>query len=450
MAEERILPGSTDWVELLFHWHRYCRAADLAAGKTVLDLACGEGYGAHYLAAQAQRVVGIDIDLPAIERARSKYRRSNLEFMTGSAAEIPFPEASFDLVVSLETLEHLDGETQHRFLREVQRVLKPAGQLLISTPDRGRTEQFSEHNPYHQKELFPEEFAHLLQGYFPRVQLAWQEINMASLIWDEAGAPEPSQCLAEYRISRAGDEAVPTRLPLGWRMYVLALCSNQREAALPPLGSLCHEIGRRPLEALWAEINRRNRREQSLEQEKQGLEIQLLRQQETGERLQEQLVQGNEEQLRLRQQLEQADGALRMMEEEKRALQTENRRVLSEIGRIQTDGERLREELAAEQAVRREQTATLAIVQQHNQQLAGGVVEMQRRVDRAEAELAALGPELADGRRCREELEVIRNSRGWKVVRRYWQLMDQPQVARLLRPIRDLLLGSKQEGSGRS
>ena len=134
---ERYVPG-LDWPDISYeHWHRYLYAAEFAAGKQVLDIACGEGYGSAVLAEVAARVVGVDIDPEIVEFAAHKYQRANLEFRPGPAHAIPVTETeAFDLVVSFETLEHMTEEHQRQFLTDVKRLLKPEGVLLLSTPNK--------------------------------------------------------------------------------------------------------------------------------------------------------------------------------------------------------------------------------------------------------------------------------------------------------------------------
>ena len=77
---ERFVPGVQGeiWIE---HWHRYHFARRFIAGKRVLDVACGEGYGAALLAREAAQVTGVDIFEPAIDHARRAYgERANLAF----------------------------------------------------------------------------------------------------------------------------------------------------------------------------------------------------------------------------------------------------------------------------------------------------------------------------------------------------------------------------------
>ena len=115
---ERFVPGTRGeiWVE---HWHRYHFAARLAAGQRVVDAACGEGYGSALLAAVARGVVGVDIDAPTIAHARATYGGvANLSFVEGSATRLPLPDASVDIVVSFETIEHLEAADQAPMLAE--------------------------------------------------------------------------------------------------------------------------------------------------------------------------------------------------------------------------------------------------------------------------------------------------------------------------------------------
>src|SRR5262249_16953249 len=71
------------------HWHRYLYASQFVAGKEVLDVASGEGYGSDLLARAAKHVVGVDADPEAVRHAGSKYLRPNLEFRCGLAEAIP-------------------------------------------------------------------------------------------------------------------------------------------------------------------------------------------------------------------------------------------------------------------------------------------------------------------------------------------------------------------------
>src|SRR3954463_13309987 len=85
---ERFAPEvkGTIWYE---HWHRYCIVQEVARGRSVLDAACGEGYGSFLLAQTAREVVGIDISAEAIEHARSRYVAPSLRYVEGSCTAVP-------------------------------------------------------------------------------------------------------------------------------------------------------------------------------------------------------------------------------------------------------------------------------------------------------------------------------------------------------------------------
>lgn len=151
------------------HLHRYAIARNLAAGKVVLDIACGEGYGSHLLADVAKQVFGVDVDAGTIAHATGKYQKPNLSFSVGNAAKIPLADHTVDLVVSYETIEHHD---QHEaMLSEIKRVLKPGGLLIISSPDKKYyTDETGFENIYHVKELYEHEFKALIGRYFSNCQ----------------------------------------------------------------------------------------------------------------------------------------------------------------------------------------------------------------------------------------------------------------------------------------
>jgi ubiquinone/menaquinone biosynthesis C-methylase UbiE len=165
----------------LEHLHRYALALSFTGGKVVLDIACGEGYGAHLLAEKAEQVIGVDIDEQTINHAIKKYRKSNLGFKRGSAIALPVESNQFDVVVSFETLEHLKEHDQ--MLAEIKRVLKPGGVVIMSTPDKKNySDEPGYKNVYHLKELYKEEFSALLQLYFKNQRLLQQSFVYGSLL----------------------------------------------------------------------------------------------------------------------------------------------------------------------------------------------------------------------------------------------------------------------------
>ena len=117
------------------HQKRYEFAKDYLVGKDVIDCACGSGESsAIFAAAGARSVVGIDLDEQSINSARHKYLNDNLSFVKNNNADLPVPDASCDVVVSLETIEHISDDSH--FVDEIGRVLRSNGLLICSTPNR--------------------------------------------------------------------------------------------------------------------------------------------------------------------------------------------------------------------------------------------------------------------------------------------------------------------------
>jgi SAM-dependent methyltransferase len=198
---ERFLPDMQGTIALE-HVHRYAWAKDLASGKVVLDIACGEGYGSALLAGTASHVYGVDMAPDAIAHAKAVYQRANLEFLVGRCEGIPLPDSAVDLVVSFETIEH---HTEHEAMfGEIKRVLRPGGVVIMSSPDKLEyTERTNHANPYHVKELYAEEFRRLVERYFSRVAMLGQRVLYASAILPHC---LPGAAMHYYREEASGLE----------------------------------------------------------------------------------------------------------------------------------------------------------------------------------------------------------------------------------------------------
>jgi len=169
---ERVIPGQVDPDLFNEHFARYAFAARLARGKRVLDIACGTGYGSGELAGVARSVTGVDVSGEAVEYAREHYGAGNLRFEVAGAEALPFPDQSFDLIVAFEVIEHLDDA--RALLAEARRVMTPAGQFIVSTPNRlyyEETRRLSGPNPFHTHEFEYAEFREVLGEFFPHVSL---------------------------------------------------------------------------------------------------------------------------------------------------------------------------------------------------------------------------------------------------------------------------------------
>jgi SAM-dependent methyltransferase len=228
---ERYLPQMTGAHISYEHWHRYLFAARLVAGKAVLDVACGEGYGSRLLAETAASVVGVDVDPAAVRDAAASYPAWNLTFLCGPAELIPVEgEHVFDVIVSFETLEHLTADGQARFAAEIKRLLKPDGLLLISTPNRPvYTDRSGHHNPYHLHEFDRQEFVDYLRGHFAHVEVLCQRVYPGSYIWN---ADRPVNTYAEHQLALRDGRFEPVRGDGKEQLYFIAACSDHEPAGL--------------------------------------------------------------------------------------------------------------------------------------------------------------------------------------------------------------------------
>ena len=177
-----MIPAAKDPQIILEHFHRYLLAKRFCEGKTVLDIACGEGYGSRILAEVATQVTGVDIDDKTVRQAAAKYKNHNILFKKGDAVRIPVDDNSIDVVVSFETLEHLAA--QHEMMKEFKRVLRNDGLVIISTPDKKYySDETGFRNEFHLKELYSGEFRQLLEKYFSPVRLFSQFADSLSVIY---------------------------------------------------------------------------------------------------------------------------------------------------------------------------------------------------------------------------------------------------------------------------
>jgi hypothetical protein len=170
----------------------------------------------------------VDIAQEAVEHARHKYGRGNLEFLSGSITSIPIVEDhAFDLIVCFEAIEHI--EAHETLLDEILRLLKPEGVLIVSTPNKPIYDQANtDENEFHVKELEFDEFRHLLENRFTYVRYLGQRVFAQSSLWPISQLNETvnKTRIEEFSIRHDGSEfkaaSVGERLP----MYHIAVASN--------------------------------------------------------------------------------------------------------------------------------------------------------------------------------------------------------------------------------
>ncbi len=177
-AEERLAndPSSELWGEHRSRYRFAVMGGSGVDGQSVLDVACGAGFGLEMLREARAKAIGVDYDAAALHEVRRLQPTSRL--VRGDAACLPLTDASIDLAVSFETLEHVPDA--QALVREIRRVLKPGGRLVLSTPNRafGPPERHTG-NPFHVREFTADELRDMLRESFDEVQLFGQRPSEA-------------------------------------------------------------------------------------------------------------------------------------------------------------------------------------------------------------------------------------------------------------------------------
>ena len=145
------------------HLIAYIEASKLISG-TVLEIGSGEGYGISELSKKAQKYIAIDkYDTPINEELK---KNNNIEFLEMSVPPLDFPENSVDFIVTFQVIEHIQNDKE--FIKEIYRVLKPGGNLILTTPNRLMS---LSRNPWHVREYSPEEMREILNNSFKNINI---------------------------------------------------------------------------------------------------------------------------------------------------------------------------------------------------------------------------------------------------------------------------------------
>lgn len=176
---ERVVPGiMEDSRDLQAHIARYVWAMHPhCLGRTVIDIACGTGYGAQILSYAAIHVTGIDNDPETIKHAREFYKQTptyNLGFVEGSCYDLSeFSRVPAEVVVAFETVEHLtDPEL---FMQQVHNILSYNGRFIVSAP-------WNSGSRFHDRDYTHEDLVSLVEGYFRVEETYVQEIGTETCI----------------------------------------------------------------------------------------------------------------------------------------------------------------------------------------------------------------------------------------------------------------------------
>jgi SAM-dependent methyltransferase len=181
----RLRRGIVPWLEIkrnpyraAFFW-RYKWVSDYCAGKDVLDVPCGMGWGTSQIRG-AKSLVGLDLSEDAIREANFRYG-ALARFQCGDMARLAVPDSSVDVVACLEGIEHVPVEIGRCFLKESERTLRPGGLLLLSSP-YCRTMEHSG-NPFHIHEYQPKEIQALVSESFAIENVITQDVDIMKVLY---------------------------------------------------------------------------------------------------------------------------------------------------------------------------------------------------------------------------------------------------------------------------
>ena len=141
----------------------YLKASTLVSGK-VLEIGTGDGYGIDIIAPHTSRFLTIDkkkqLNSDRVNINNFDFLQMNIPPLTG------IPSDTFDFVISFQVIEHIKNDKA--FLKEIHRVLKNKGKLIITTPNKRKS---LTRNPWHIREYSNSEFDQLLKSYFSKVTM---------------------------------------------------------------------------------------------------------------------------------------------------------------------------------------------------------------------------------------------------------------------------------------
>ncbi|MEH2305905.1 methyltransferase domain-containing protein [Nostoc sp.] len=398
---ERYVPSLNGQIKYE-HLHRYALCVDYVAGKNVLDIACGEGYGCALLADVAESVVGVDINSEVVEYATKEYStHKNIRFMVGSCDSVPLPDNSFDVVTSFETIEHHDKHEE--MMQEIKRVLKPSGVLIISSPNRlTYSDEPKYSNPFHVKELYYDELTALLKGYFGYVEIYGQRMAIGSFIFKL----ENSKANIFKAYTTDSNQVVQKVSSLNAPIYFFAICSNKNLTTKPDIDSVYIDSQDDLLN--WMEIGWRK----------------------TGEVLEQ-----------TRSQLQQTQAEFKECQSKLQQTQTELEQSQSQIQQTQTELEQSQSQM--------QQTQTeLEQSQSQLQQTQAELEQSQSQLQQKQAELQELRLELQGIKvklqKTQGEVEAMQTSKFWKLrtqwfqVKKFFNLVNKTEIETKPTNVREL------------
>lgn len=435
---ERFDPAEQSGRIVYEHLHRYALCREFVAGRRVLDLACGTGYGTAILGTAAAEVTGLDISAAAIRAARKRFAGDNVKFVIGDCFDLPFDDGSFDVVVANEMIEHVEDHAA--LIAEARRVLGSKGLFLVSTPNKPVYNRYKAPNAFHVAEMEIPEFRKLLTDRFKHVRLTGTRMALLSVGYAlDAGEDHLSSNLNAARVhiassASAEKPSVDTgELRLDDPEYVLAMCSDV-PLEEPALSSSLFFDQRQDL---WLEHEKIMAWASGLHEEDEVLRADVIRTRELLEESRAHAAQLQTERAELVEKLEEmcaSRGELgSSLENERQALARETEAVRREASaRLATLAELLGR--MASQPVAPDDAAIVSslfqinealvterlqrtLAEERSQLLSSQVEAIEKEVaelaadrSRLAAELVARDEQVASEQRLREELEVARRA----------------------------------------
>jgi len=171
LYDESPATSALEHCQHLMHLKAYDEAVAMAAGCDVLDVGCNVGYGTRRFLDVAARVAGVDVSPRAIQAAKATSVDGRPEYETIDGLGLPFADASFDLVVSFQVIEHVLDPLP--FLDEIVRVIRPGGTVVLTTPNAATRlyPGMAPWNRFHVREYRAAELAELLGSRFAHVRV---------------------------------------------------------------------------------------------------------------------------------------------------------------------------------------------------------------------------------------------------------------------------------------
>src|SRR5215218_3076465 len=195
-------------------------------GKIVADVGWEEiGYGSRLLAETAESVVGLTNSPEAVDLASAAYPAPNVSYRSVSLSELPYSESYFDAVIAFGVVEHLEHPAD--LVREIKRVLKKDGVLVISAADklaygnggsRGGVDD-------RRREMYVSELRELLERHFGHVHVYRQGAVAGGFVFPDSGEVTSTQVeSARFSLTNPDLGAEPPRT-----RCVIAVCTDAEE-----------------------------------------------------------------------------------------------------------------------------------------------------------------------------------------------------------------------------